>query len=121
VRLAFRLGDLHQIGIREPRRLRQHRARDRDIVIMGEPAQDLDRRISDRRQPPRKLGAGPGLDFGDQVPEHVVEQTHVIFVEALRLRQEQIGNAGQRLGPLLYGAALDDLFEFRDEGGDGSH
>ena len=101
VRLALGLGDVDQIGFGEPARLLQHRAGDRDVVVLGEPPHHLDRRIADRREAIGQLRARLGLDLGDQAAEHVVEQADVVVVELARRRQEECGDALERLGAPL--------------------
>jgi hypothetical protein len=69
--------------------LLQDRAGDRDIVVLGEPAHRSDRRIADRRQPVRQLGARLGLDLLDQAREHAIEQRDVILFELVGAVEEE--------------------------------
>ncbi len=68
--------DYAQIGIVEPR-LRQHRAGDRDVVVLGERAHRLRRRVRHRRDASRKFRQRLGFDLLDQAADDVVEQRHM--------------------------------------------
>ena len=81
MRLALGFGDVDQIGLFEARRQFQHRPGDRDVVVVRQHAQHLDRRIADRRQTDGELGARLVLDFLDQQPENVVEQVDMRVIE----------------------------------------
>ena len=104
-----------EIAVGQARRLLQHRAGHRDIVVLGEAAHQPQRRVADRRQPVGQFRPRLGLDLVDQAAEDVVEQVDVIFIELAGAVQEQVGDLLQRLGPAFRGAALDDVFQFRDQ------
>ena len=71
--LALGAGDLDQVGQIEARRLRQDRARDRDVVVVGERAHDLARSVAHRSETARQFHARLGLDDGNQPAEDFVE------------------------------------------------
>ena len=100
MRLAFGLGEIDQIGFGQARRQLQHRAGDGNIVVIGERAQHLHRRIGDRRQADGEFGARLGLDFLDEQAEDVVEQVDMLVVVGAGAVEKQRGNALQRLGAL---------------------
>jgi hypothetical protein len=66
VRLAFLLRDADKIGGRQPGRLRQHRARHRDLVVMRETPDNVVRRLHDRREAIGKLCARLGFHPHDE-------------------------------------------------------
>ena len=68
----------------------KHRPGDRDVIVVREPPHHGDRRVADRRQPVGQLGTRLGFDLGDQPAEHVVEQSHVILVEAARPIEKEV-------------------------------
>ena len=112
MRLALGLGDVHEVGIRH-RRLLQHRPGDRDVVVLGELADNTRRRIGHRRDTARQLRQRLGLDLLDQAADDVVEQRDMVVVEhALAPSRNKVGDAAKRLGPLFRRAVLDDVFQF---------
>ena len=84
MRLALGPGDVDEVGVVEPRDWRKHRPGDRDVVVVGEPAHDLDRGVADRREPVATSSARALLSISSiRRLEHVVEQADVVFVERL--------------------------------------
>ena len=121
MRLPFGARDIDEILLFEPRRLRQDRRRDGDILVIGKPAQDRDRRIGDRREPLRQFRLGPAFDFLDQAGEDVVEQTDMVFVEMSRAFEEQRGDLPQDLAMLLRAAMQQRRLQFWNQRGIGGH
>ena len=111
MRLALLLRDIDEVGRGQAARLAEHRARDRDLVVMGELADDLVRRLVDRGKPLRQLRTRFRLHAGDHVGEDVVEQRDLLVVELLRLEQEQIGHPPQRIHPLVAGPVTDGVLQ----------
>ena len=112
MRLALLLRDADKIGGGQPRRLRQHRPRNRDLVVMRETLDDVVRRLCDRREAARKLRARLGFDPCDQVRQHVVEYADLLVAELGRRDQKQVGDAPERVDPLFPRSALNRLFQF---------
>ena len=118
--LALGLGDLDQVGVGQPRRLREDRARDLDLVVLREPAHHLDRGVVDRRKVPAQLGERADLHALDQVHQNIVEDLDLLLVEPVAVVQEQIRHPPQRFDALFRGAALQRILEIgnrRDIGG----
>ena len=53
------LGDIDQVGFGEPRRELQHRLGDGDVVVVGERAQDIDRRVGQRSKTAARVRRAP--------------------------------------------------------------
>ena len=66
-------GNVGKRAVIQTARLLKHRPGDRDIVILGEPANRTHRRVVDRRQPARQFHPGLGPDAFDQTEEDIVE------------------------------------------------
>jgi len=66
VSLSLRAGDLHQVSVRQLRRLGEHGAGDRDLVMASEAADDAIGGIADGREFLTKFGKRAGLDLPDQ-------------------------------------------------------
>src|SRR4029079_12357696 len=79
------------------------------------------RSIVTGREARRELGAGVGLDLGDQMTEHVVEELDVVLVEARGAVDEKAGDALERVGALFARAVLQDVFQLGDEGSSREH
>ena len=94
MRLALGLGDVDQIGFVEPRRLRQHRTGDRDVVVVGELAHHA-RPAHCRPAPGDAASSARALASISAIRrhEHVVEQADMIFVEVARRRRGRGGDA----------------------------
>jgi hypothetical protein len=91
--------------------LAEHRARDRDLVVMGELPDNLVRRLVDRGKPFCKLRARLHLHPRNHVGEDVVEKFDLLVVELLRLEQEQVGDTPQRVHPLVAGPVTDGVLQ----------
>ena len=115
MRLTLGPGQFDQFALLQPWRLRQHRAGHGDVVVVGELAHQLARRVGDRRQRVRHFGARLGLDLDDQAAQHVVEQADMVFGEVRRAVDEQIGDALDGRGPLVLRAVLDDGLKLGNE------
>ena len=119
MRLALGLGDVDEIGFGQ-RRDCAAPARDRDVVVLGETAHHFRRRVGDRGEPMRQLGARLRFDLDDQAAEHVVEQADMVFVEPACAAQEK---AVMRLSAsrALAASRLDDIFKLGDQRGGSGH
>ena len=104
-----------QVAVVKPGRLRQHRACDFDVVIEGEHMDHVRRRIGDRRQPVRQLGARLGLDGVDEARHDVVENADLILGKAVGAVDEEIGDAGQDVDPAVDIAGSECGLEFVKE------
>ena len=93
----------------------------RDVVVAGERAHHAGRCVLRRGKAARQFGQGLGLDLFDQVADDVVKQRDMGIVEARGAVEEQAGDAPQRLGALLGGAMLDDIFQFGEQRGRSTH
>src|SRR6185312_10254781 len=71
--LALRLHDLDKIGGAQPPRADQNRRRDLDLIVSGEPPDDLDRRHVDRGKPAAKLNQGGFFNLLGEQAQNVVE------------------------------------------------
>src|SRR5512144_1676973 len=96
------------VGFGKPRRKLQYRLGDRDVVVVGERAQYIGRRIGQRSKPQRKLGARLALDLVDQEREHVVKQIDLRFVVAASAVEKERSDAVQDFATLGVRAVLDD-------------
>ena len=114
--LALGAGDLDQRVGAEPAGIGQHVGGDLDLVVEGEVLDHLERRVVDRRQPPRELGPGAGLDPHDQEAEHVVEHLDLLFGQPLAVMQEQVGHAPERRDAFGRRAAGYGVLEFGNDG-----
>ena len=101
MRLALGSRDADKVVLRQARRQLEHRSGDGDVVVLGKPAQDVDRRVAYRRETICQLGARLRFDLLDQNPEHVVEQADVLVVVAAGPIEKERGNAPERLHALL--------------------
>ena len=81
MRLAFVLGDVHQIVIVDPCLL-ENGTCDLDVVILGERADNTGRRIRNRRNAAGEFGERFCFDLLDQAADDVIEQRDVFGVEA---------------------------------------
>ena len=103
--------DVDEIGFGQPRRELQYRSGDGDIVVIGEPAQQFDGSVADRRKMMRELGARLCLDLVDEQPEHVIKQLDMRIAVAACAVQKESRDTLERLDALLSRAALNDLFK----------
>ena len=101
MRLTLGSRDADKVVLRQARRQLEHRPGDGDVVVMSEPAQDVDRRVAHRCKTICQLGARLRFDLLDQNPEHVVEQADVLVVVAAGSIEKERGNAPERLHALL--------------------
>ena len=114
MRLAFALGNLDQILVGQPRRLRQHRPGDGDVVVVGEAMNDILRSIGDRRDVPAQLEPRAAFDMVDQADHDAVEYRRDFFGEAVVARQKQAGDALQYRKMAFGRIAFERDFEFVD-------
>ncbi len=77
-----------QVAVVEPLRLPSTGLRHLDVVVEGQHVDDVRRRVGDRRQPVRQLGARLGLDGVDEARHDVVEHADLILGEARRAADE---------------------------------
>jgi hypothetical protein len=103
LRWALGAGVLHQRLVVELLGLAQHRTRDRDLVVEGELADDAGRRVADRRESVRQLGAGHRLDLVCETANHVAECRNLVL--AIAPRDQKIRGVPQRAGAALGGSA----------------
>ena len=101
MRLALGSRDADKVVLRQARRQLEHRSGDGDVVVLGKPAQYVDRRVAHRRETICQLGARFRFDLLDQNPEHVVEKADVLVVVAAGSIEKERGNAPERLHALL--------------------
>ena len=121
MRLALGPGDIDQVGVSQPRRLLQHRARHRDVVVLGEPPHRLDRRVADRRQAMGQFGPRLGLDLLDQAREDAVEQLDMLVVEVIGAVEKQRCDPLQGARATLGRAVLEHFLQFGNQRGGGGH
>jgi hypothetical protein len=93
----------------------QHRAGDGDVVVASKRSQQSRRRIRQRRQTDRQLGAGFAFNVFNKESEDVVKQVNVQFVVSAGPMEEQRRNALQGLDTLLARSMDNDLLEFREQ------
>jgi hypothetical protein len=117
MRLALGSGDGDEVRFGKLPGLCEHRSRHRDIIVVCEAEHHFGRHRAERRQPVRQFGASLDLRPGDQPAEHETEQTKMVVVELARTIEKKRSDAPERLRPFLGGAALDHLFQFRNERG----
>ena len=79
VALAFGVGAGDERGIFKPLRLFKYRVRDVDVVVEGEHMDHIGRRVRDRRQPMRQLGARLGLDRADEAHHDVIKDADLLI------------------------------------------
>ena len=116
VGLALRCGDVDEVRLREPRRLHEHGAGDRDRIVAREAPQHLFRRVRDRPEPTAEFRQRPRLDAVDQAAHHVVEQRDLLAGKAIGGAEEQVGDAPQGLRATFRRTALDCVLEVDDQG-----
>ncbi len=121
MRLPLRARHIDEINLGKTPRKLQDRTGDRNIVIVGERAQDIDRGITDGRETIGKLRARLSFNFLDKPPEHIVEQVHVLVVVMAGAREEERRHALECFDALIARAALEDVVEFRDQRRGGTH
>ena len=92
--------DIEEVGFGEPRRKLQHRLSDADVIVAGERPQNIDRRIAQWREMPRKLGARLALDFFDEQREDIVEKIDMRIVVAAGAVEKERGDALQDFAAL---------------------
>jgi hypothetical protein len=115
VALGFGVGDLDQIAVAQPARLRQDRLRHRNVVVAGELADDFDGRIVERSKPLTELRERFAFDPLDQMAQDIIEHVDLLVVEAIGIGDEQIGNAPQRIDALVLGAALNGVLQLGNQ------
>ena len=98
--LALGLGDFDQVGIAQEVRLLKHRTRDFDVVVAGEVADDIGRRIADRRELGAEFGQRLGFDVRNKPHHDIVEDRDMIFRKRTRAVQEQVGHLAQHRAAL---------------------
>jgi hypothetical protein len=81
-----------QILVSQPRRLRQHRPGNRDVVVAGQALDDLLRRIGDRRDLAAQLDARAAFDVLDQADHDAVEHRGHFLGDAVVPGQKKTGD-----------------------------
>ena len=119
--LALGLRQLDQVVGRQPRRFGQHRPRDRDLVVVGEPPDHAGRRLLDggelrahlgERDARGDIGQRAQLDGPDQPFQHVAEQLDLFAGIAVGGQQKQVGDLLQRIQVFFGRAGLDGRLDF---------
>ena len=100
-----------QIAVVKPWRLGEDRACDLDVVIEGEHVDYVRRRVGDRRQPMRQLGARLGLDGVDEAGHDVVENADLILGIVVGAVDEEVGDAGEDVDPAIDVAGCEGALE----------
>ena len=112
---ALRLRGGHERFLVEPLGLLQHRGGDHDVIVEGERLDGANRRVRDRRQPPRQLGARGDLDLRREAPDHVVEHLDLLARILRGAGDEQVGDVPERIDAALGRARGDRLLKLGDE------
>ena len=115
MRPGLGVGDVDKIVVAEPCRRCQNWLGNDDVVVSGEPAHDVDGRIVDRREAPAEFGQCFGFDSLDQMSEDIVKNIDLLVTQPIRIRDKQVRDTPQRFDALLFGAALDSVFQFGNE------
>jgi hypothetical protein len=115
MRLGLGVGDVDEIVVAEPRRRCQNWLCNDDVVVAGEPAHDVDGCIVDRRQAPAEFGQCFSFDSLDQMSEDIVKNIDLPVTQPIRIRNEQVRDTPQRIDALVFGAALDGVFQLGNE------
>jgi hypothetical protein len=92
-----------------------------DFVVARETLDDPDRCFVDRRQVRAELDQCLGLDALDQMNQHLIENTDLLLIEAIRFLDKQSGDTPESFKPSFGLATLDGGFQFRNQGKRGSH
>jgi hypothetical protein len=116
MRLSIGPGDFDKIAVAEAVGLGENRSGDGDFLVASELADCLNGRLPDRRQGRTQLNERLGLDPLNEVNKHVIEHADLLFIEAVRVIEEKIGNAPESLYAFFRGASLNRIFEFGDQG-----
>jgi hypothetical protein len=111
MRPGLGVGDVDKIVVAEPRRHCQNRLGNDDVVVAGELAHDVDGCIVDRRKAPAEFGQCFGFDSLDQMSKDIVKNIDLLVTQPIRIRDEQVRDTPQRLDALVFGAALDGVFQ----------
>ncbi len=119
--LALGRGGIDEVAFRQTRRQLERRPGDGDVVVVGELAKHLDRRVADGRKMVRELGARLDLDLVDVQPEHVIKEVDLRVVVAAGAVQKESRDALERLNPFLGRAVLNEFFQFGDQREVGTH
>ena len=114
--LAFGFREFDQVLRRQPRGFRQHRPRDRDLVMPRQPADHAGRRLLDggelrahfgERDAGGDIGQRADLDGLDQALQHVAEQLDLLAGITVGGVQEQVGDPPDGFEMLVGGGGLD--------------
>jgi hypothetical protein len=121
VLLALGVGAGDEGRVLEPIRLFENGLCHVDIVVEREHMDHARRRVRDRRQAVRQLGACLGLDRADEAHHDVVEYADLFFGIACCAADEEVGDAREHLDPARVGAGRQSGLEFVDEGKSSHH
>ncbi|HMG79480.1 MAG TPA: hypothetical protein VK591_12415 [Xanthobacteraceae bacterium] len=113
--LRLGAGDFDEIAVGQARGLRQDRRRHRDIVVSGEPTNDVARRLIDRGKAPAELLERFALYPLDEVAQDVIEHIDLLIVEPIRVGNKKVGDPPQRVDTFVLGAALDRVLKLGDQ------
>ena len=95
------LGDLEQILLGQPRRLRKDGAGNLDRLVARQRAHHGDGGVLHRGEAIGEFDACLGLDLLGQAGNHVVEDADMLFGIAVGAAHEQVGDAPQCLDALI--------------------
>lgn len=115
MRLALGPRNADKIGLRQTRRQFQHRPGHSDIVVVGELAQESDRRVTQWRNMSGQLGECLVVDPLDKQPEQIIEESDMLVVVTAGTVEKEGGEALQRIGALLARAVPDHVLQFGDQ------
>ena len=93
----------------------KHLAGDRDLVVLGQVLDHLERRVIERREPLAKLSLGAGLDARNQQAQHVVEYLDLFVAQAFGVVEKKVGDLPQRFDALHRSAVSHGIFELGDD------
>ncbi|MGA8498331.1 MAG: hypothetical protein WB764_22785 [Xanthobacteraceae bacterium] len=113
--LRLGAGDFDEIVVGKARGLRQDRRRHRDIVVAGEPPNDVGRRLIDRCKAPAEFLECFALYALDEVAQDVIEHIDLLIVEPVRVGNKQVGDPPQRVDTFVLGAALDRVLKLGNQ------
>jgi hypothetical protein len=113
--LALGIGDIDEVARCETGRLGQHRAGDRDLVVVGELPDDVDRPVLGRRQALAQFDQRPILHPPDEPADHAVEDRNLLLRQPVTRCEKQVGDAAQSPEALFIGAVLNGSFQISDQ------
>ena len=107
--------NLDKVFIGQPAGLAEDRAGNRNFLVPCELANELARRLSDRRQACAQLHQSPALDALYQMDQHIVENADLLLIETIRVVEKQVGYPAQSLNALFRGTSRYRFFKLEDQ------